>query len=413
MLLAQIATAGTRWQALGALRHRDFRWFWLSNMSQAAGQSMQFLILGWLVLEITESSTQLGLMIFLYGVPNLALVIFGGIVADRLDRRWLLVVTQIIVAALIAAIAITTTAHIEALWHVYAVACVLGAVQGFNMPARLAIVSDLVDRDEIMNAVALIGAITNVGRVVGPAVAGAVVALVGIGPALFLNSGCYLVAVLLLLPMSGHPSVKEPRPTAVVRDLWEGFSYLWTTPVAFTVVGMGFAFGLFAAAYLQVLPAFAKLVLGAGADGAGLLISAAGLGSLFGSLVLAFLGNFRHKNWMLLGMAVTFSVALLFFAWSPWFWVSWVILVAVGVGFMGFISVGTTVLQLTVPPELLGRILSLWLLSASLHYMGALPLGVVAETFSWPISISGGAILFMTAVLVLGVWRPTLRRMMI
>ena len=372
---------------------------------------MQFLILGWLVLLITESSTQLGLMVFLFGVPNLALVAFGGIIADRLDRRRLLIVTQVIVVFLVVAVASARTVDILVLWHVYAAVFVLGAVQGLNMPARLAIVSDLVDRETIMNAVALNSAVMNVGRIAGPAVAGGVIALVGIGPALFLNAACYLFGVLLLLPINGLPSAKERRPTPMVRDLREGFRYFWSTPVAFTVVGMGFAFGFFAAAYLQVLPAFAKVVLSVGAEGAGLLISAAGLGSLLGSLVLASLGNFGHKNWLLLGMAVTMSVALLLLAWSPWFWVSWAILIAVGVGFMGFISVGTTVLQLTVPPELLGRILSLWLLSASLHYMGALPLGIVADAFSWPISVTGGAALFMLAVLWLGVWRPTLRRM--
>ena len=346
-----------------------------------------------------------------FGVPNLALVAFGGIFADRLDRRRLLIVTQILVVLLVVAVAAARTADILVLWHIFAVVFVLGAVQGLNMPARLAIVSDLVDRDNIMNAVALNSAVMNVGRIAGPALAGGVIALVGIGPALFLNAGCYLLSVFLLLPITGLPSAKERRPTAIVVELREGFRYFWTTPVALTVVGMGFAFGFFAAAYLQVLPAFAKVVLSAGAEDAGLLISATGLGSLLGSLALASLGNTGHKNWLFLGMAVTFSVALLLLAWSSWFWVSWVILIAVGVGFMGFISVGTTVLQLTVPPELLGRILSLWLLSASLHYIGALPLGIVADAFSWPISVTSGAALFLLAVLWLGVWRPTLRRM--
>ena len=368
-------------------------------------------MLGWLVLRLTDdSATQLGLVIFLYGIANLGLVIFGGIFADRLNQRLLLVSSMTVVVILIAAIATVKITDAVVLWHIYTTALILGIVQGINGPARMAWVVDLVDRDDIMNAVTLNSAVMNSGRIVGPAIAGVIIEVAGIGAALYFTAGCYLLGVIFLLPIS---VTSRPRSTAnntIMQDISDGMRFVWT-PVAFAIIGIGFAFGFFAAAYIQVMPAFAKDVLGVGASGAGWLIAGTGIGSLLGSLLLASLGNARHKNWLLLGMILTFDLTLLAFAWSSWFWVSWVILLFVGMGFTGYISMGTIVLQLTVPPELLGRVMSLWLLGAAFHYMGALPLGVLADVASWPISIATGATIFLFVIIVLGLWRPALRKL--
>ena len=395
-----------------ALRHRNFRWYWFSNIWQAAANGMQFLVLGWLVLRLTDdSATQLGLVIFLYGIANLGLVIFGGIFADRLDRRLLLVSSMTVVVILIAAIATVKISGVVVLWHIYVTAVILGIVQGINGPARMAWVVDLVDRDDIMNAVTLNSAVMNSGRIIGPAIAGVIIDVSGIGATLYFTAGCYLLGVIFLLPIS---DTSRPRLTAnntILRDISDGMRFVWTTPVAFAIIGIGFGFGFFAAAYIQVMPAFAKDVLEVGAGGAGLLIAATGIGSLLGSLLLASLGNARYKNWLLLGTILTFDLTLLAFAWSSWFWVSWVILLFVGMGFTGYISMGTIVLQLTVPPQLLGRVMSLWLLGAAFHYMGALPLGILADVASWPTSIATGATIFLCVVIVLGLWRPALRKL--
>ena len=383
----------------------------MATFWQAAGQGMQFLILGWLVLRITDSSAQMGLVIFLFGVPNFALLLFGGIVADRLDRRLMMMTTQSVVAVALFLLAFVEMADLVTLWHLYVVAFFLGTVQGLSMPARLAIVADLVDRKDIMNAVALISAVMNLGRIVGPALAGWIIDAAGIGPSLIFNASCYLVGTLLLglIHVGATPRSAEPR--TVLGDLAQGINYARSTAVAFSIIGMGWAFGFFAMASTQILPAFAKEFLETSASGAGLLISAVGLGSLLGSLALASLGDSPNKGRLLLGTAIIFIAALLLFAWSTWFWVSWVILLFAGAGSMGFISMGTTLLQLTAPTELHGRILSLWLLSAALNYIGALPLAVAADALSWPISIAGGSALFLLVVLWLGVRPPALRRL--
>ena len=161
--------------------------------------------------------------------------------------------------------------------------------------------------------------------------------------------------------------------------------------------------------YIQVLPAYAKEVMEVGAGGAGLLITGAGVGSLAGTVVLASLGNFRHKNWLLIGSIFMFCISLFAFAWSSWFWLSWAILFFVGMG--SIVPMGTTILQLTVPTELQGRVLSLWYLSAGLMFIGGLPMTLVADAAGWTVAIAGGAVICLVVGVWLGLWRPTLRRL--
>ncbi len=398
-------------QALGALRHRNFRLYWFAGIGQAAALGMQFLILGWLVLELTRSPAQLGLVIAIYGAPNLAMLMFGGIFADRVDRRWLLFYSQTIVATLIFGAATLTLYQLISIWHIYAIAFVLGTIQGLNMPARMAIVPDLVGKDDILNATSLNMAVFNTGRIMGPSLAGWIIQYVGMGHALYFNAICYALGSVCLLMMSGVESRSKNPDANMLRDFWDGVKYVWVTPVALTMVGLSFAFGFFGAAYVQVLPAFGKDVLRLNADGAGFLLTIAGLGSLVGNIYLASLGNARHKNWLLLGMIILFGVSLFFFALSPIYMLSVVLLFFTGVGFTGFISMGTTVLQMTTPPELRGRMMSLWLIGAAMHYIGAWPLGTVGEYWGWPMSLGGGALAMLAFVFVLGIMRPTLRRL--
>lgn len=383
-------------------------------MGQAAALGMQFLILGWLTLELTDSSARLGLVIAIYGVPNLAMLAFGGIFADRVNRRWLLFYSRIIVMALILVAATLTVQQLISMWHIYAISFVLGTIQGLNMPAQMAIVPDLVDERDILNATSLNMAVFNTGRIMAPSLAGWIIQHVGMGQALYLNAACYVISCLFLLVMSKVESRSRSDGSGganILRDFWEGVRFVAATPIAFTLVGMSFAFGFFGAAYIQVLPAFGREALDLNADGAGFLLTVTGLGSLTGNVFLASLGDARHKNWLLLGMISLFGITLFMFALSQIYIASLALLFLTGVGFTGFIAMGTTVLQLSTPGELRGRMMSLWLIGAAVHYIGALPLGVVGEHWGWPTSLGGGALIMLSFVLWLGVLRPTLRRL--
>ena len=405
----QLTANLTNSQALDALRYRNFRLYWFGGMGQAAAIGMQFLIFGWLILDLTKSASLLGLLIFMYGLPNLAMLMFGGIIADRLDRRWLLFYSQLIVAVLIAISATLTLYQLISIWHLYGIAFLLGIIQGINMPARMAIVPDLVGRDAILNATSLNMAVFNTGRIIGPSFAGWIIEYVGMGHALYFNALCYAVGCVFLLMMTGVQSRAQSAGGKIMTDLKDGIAYVWATPVAFTMVGLSFAFGFFGAAYVQVLPAFGKEVLRLKADGAGALLSATGIGSLAGNMFIASLGNIDNKSRLLIAMIILFGISLFLFAWSPIYILSLAVLFFTGVGFTGFISVGTSILQLTTPAPLLGRMMGMWLIGAAVHYIGALPLGVVADYYSWPFSLALGALAMLAFVLWLGIMRPTLR----
>ena len=407
----QLTAVGSRVQAFGALRHRNFRLYWLAGLGQAMALGMQFLILGWLVLQLTGSASQLGLVIFLYGIPNLAMLMFGGILADLVDRRRMLVYTQLLVTLLILAVAVLTLTPLVSIWHIYGVAVILGVIQGINMPSRMAIIPDLVDHEDILNATSLNMAVFNTGRIIGPSIAGGIIDSVGLGHALFINAALYGFGVVFLALMTGVASRSVPRTGNIFLGMWEGFKYTAATPIAFTLVGLSFAFGFFGASYIQVMPAFAKEVLRSNASGAGWLISASGLGSLVGSMYMASIGDTRHKSALLIGTISLFGVMLFLFALSPIFVVSLIILFLAGVGFMGFIAMGTTVLQLTTPAEMRGRMMSQWLIGAATQYIGAFPISLAADYFGWPIAIGGSALMMLAVVFWLAIYRPTLRKL--
>ena len=395
-----------------ALRHSNFRLFWLNGATQAMAQGMQFLILGWLVLDITGSSYQLGLVIFAFGLPNIPFALLGGVIADRGNRLKLLILTRICVSTLIFALAILRISDLLDIWHVYAVVFLLGTIQGLNMPARQAIVADLVERDDMMNAVALHTMVNQTGQIIGPAAAGGIIELVGIGPTLLVNAGLYLSGIGFLLFITGLPRRSATKGVKLLAELGAGLQCVRSTPILLTVIGMTLAFAFFALSFRQVMPAIAQEVLEIGPGGTGLLLLAVGLGSLFGNLILAGLGAFRRKAGLLMASVLLQSVFLTLFAWSPWPWVSWVILLFVGAMSFGFfVPLVVTLIQLNVPPELRGRVLSILGLAPAVHYLGALPLALAANAISWPVAVTAGAALSMLVALWLGVWRPVLRRL--
>ena len=395
-----------------ALRHSNFRLFWLNGATQAMAQGMQFLILGWLVLDITGSSYQLGLVIFAFGLPNIPFALLGGVIADRGNRLKLLILTRICVSTLIFALAILRISDLLDIWHVYAVVFLLGTIQGLNMPARQAIVADLVERDDMMNAVALHTMVNQTGQIIGPAAAGGIIELVGIGPTLLVNAGLYLSGIGFLLFITGLPRRSATKGVKLLAELGAGLQCVRSTPILLTVIGMTLAFAFFALSFRQVMPAIAQEVLEIGPCGTGLLLLAVGLGSLFGNLILAGLGDFRRKAGLLMASVLLQSVFLTLFAWSPWPWVSWVILLFVGAMSFGFfVPLVVTLIQLNVPPELRGRVLSILGLAPAVHYLGALPLALAANAISWPVAVTAGAALSMLVALWLGVWRPVLRRL--
>jgi len=309
-LLVRLKAGRHQFQVFTALRYRNFRWFWINAATQSMGQGMQILVLGLLVLDVTGSSVQLGLVAFIYGTPNLLFSMLGGIIADRSDRLRLLISTRFGVSVLVLVLAIMKIFGVLEIWHVYVIMFLLGTVQALNNPARQALVADLVERKDMMNAVALHTTVNQSGQIVGPALAGGIIELAGTGPALLVNAGMYLAGILFLFLIKDLPP-RAPGPKAsLVGDLLSGLRHIRSTPVLYTIIGMALAFTFFAMSYRQVLPAFTRDMLDVGAGGTGLLWLSAGLGSLLGSLIVASLGDFRHKARLMVGSLLLLFVVL-------------------------------------------------------------------------------------------------------
>ena len=393
-----------------ALHSSNFRWFWLNGAAQAMAQGMQFLTVGILVLDITGSAYQLGLVIFAYGLPNVLFSLLGGVIADRTDRVRLLISTRFAVSTLILALAmLKITGNLE-IWHIFGIASLLGTVQAINMPARMALVADLVEREDMMNAVALHSMVNQSGQIIGPALAGGLIELMGVGSTLIANAGLYAVGILFLAMIKGLPPRAEAAKTAILKDLQAGLQCVRSTPVLYTVIGLAFAFTFFAMSYRQVLPAFTEEVLDVGAGGTGLLWLGAGLGSLLGSFILATLGDFRRKSWLLVGTLIFLCGFLTLFAWSTWYPASWVFFFFVGAASTGlFWPLVNTLVQLNVPAELRGRVLSILQIAPGIHFLSALPLAVAGDVISWPVALTATAAITLFFALWLGVARPLLR----
>ena len=406
----------------GPWRVEGFRWYWMASFCQSVAQGMQFLVLIWLMLELTGSSLQLtGVMVFLYGIPNTAMLPFGGVIADRINRKYLLMVTQAGVGALIGVVAVLTLAGVVAVWHIYVAVALLGVLQALNQPARVTTLSDLVGHSALLDAIAQFNAAVHIGRIVGPPLAGVLIDGVpfiadrfdiwGIGTALVANSAFYGASVLFILPIAWASSAAAPAREPLLRNLVNGLSVIKNSPVLLTVIVLACSFGGFGMSHLQVVPVFAKDQLGADATRAGVMLLASGVGSLVGNIALTFMNREWLYRW-LLACLVTMAVVLTAFSWSTSFWVAWALFLLLGIVSLGTVwPLATTILQLASPAEARGRVMGILHFTPGFHYLGALPLAFVAAETGWPLAITIAAGLMLLVTIWFGVGRSAGRQL--
>ena len=372
---------------------------------------MQFLVLGWLVLEVTGSKTQFGLVLFLYGMPNVGLLMVGGMIADAIDRKRLLMSIQFLVGTVITVLAALSLAGVVAVWHIYLAAVVLGSLQALNQPARAAMLADLVDQRALLDAVAHFNAAVHIGRIVGPPLVGLAIDHWSISAALFVNGSCYLASVFsvywIRISQESCRSTSEP----VLRNFTDGLVQIWRSPVLLTVILLACSWGGLGMSHLAALPAFAQEHLGAGAYEAGLLLLASGVGSLIGNLSITFMGRRWLYRWFLACLGL-FCVCLTLFAWSSWFWVSWALFLVLGILSLGTVwPLATTILQLSAPAEIRGRVMGILHFTPGFHHLGALPLAAAAGWVGWSTSISVAAGLCLLTAVWFGLGRTSGRQL--
>ena len=373
---------------------------------------MQATAQGWLVLDLTNSAALLGFTSAAAAAPTLFLSLFAGVLADRVDRRRLLIATQLTAAGLAATLGfLTVTATVE-FWHVVVIATLAGSAGALGLPAFQAVVSTLVDRSVIGNAVALNSAQFNLGRIIGPTLAGAAIAFGGLALAFWANAIGLLVVALLLarLPIAS--------PQALVRveaSLWsnliDGVQHMRRDPVVRVLVVLAAVPALFILNYLVLMPVYARDVLQVGAPGLGLLTAAIGAGALAGALGVAVLRPSGGSGRLLLVGLAAVSIALIVFAVSRWLPLSLAALAVLGAAQVAYYTTTNTLIQVLVPARLRGRVMSLYILtSLGVIPFGNLFAGLVAQRFGPTLALAGGGFLTLVCVGFVAVAYPQLRR---
>jgi MFS family permease len=390
-----------------AMKHRNFRLFFWGQLISVIGVWMQSTALQWLVYRITGSQTSLGLVTFVSFLPVLILSLFMGVIVDHFPRRRIILVTQswFMIGAMI--LAILTWLDIVQYWHILALSFALGFGNALDMPARQAFVTEMVDEDknDLLNAISLNSTLFNVARIIGPSIAGAVVAALGEAPAFAINSISYLAVIAALLLMKITPISREPRTTNTLDQMQEGFTYIGTQKDILWLVIMVAANSLVGFGALTLVPVFAKDILLTGVKGFGHLLTFQGVGALIAGLLLVLFGDVMHKGKLILLSRILLGPGIIGLALSRTPWLSMLIMAVLGYTFLTQLVLTNTLIQTIVPDNLRGRVLSTYTWALGGFYpLGSLLMGLLGDKLGAPTAglISGaGCMLIIILNLVI------------
>ncbi len=354
-----------------ALRHYNFRLYWFGQMISLIGTWMQSVSQGWLVLQLTNSPFLLGLVSTIALTPVLLFSPLGGVLADRFNKRNLIVITQITAMTFAFILAALTLTKQVQYWQIIIIAGCLGTILSLDAPSRQSFVIEMVGKEDLLNAIALSSSVFNTARIVGPALAGLIIGAVGVGLCFLLNGISFIPVIFGLLLMRGNFNPIKDRSESFIQNLKEGLSYVRRDKKVLSFLTLIACSSIFIMPYAMLMPVFARDILMVGPRGLGALMSAAGVGALIGALTLASLGNFKEKGRLVFIGSITFTTAILLFSLSPNYYLSLLLLVFVGWGMVIQNASINSLLQASVANHLRGRVMSLY----TLTFIGLMPIG--------------------------------------
>ncbi len=392
-----------------ALKHRNYRLYWSGILISAIGSWVQTIAQGWLVFKLTNSSLMLGTVLFLNSIPFTALSLFAGVIADRVDRRKLLLLTQSILALSALILGVLVTIGRVKIWHIMGLAFLSGCANAFDIPTRHSSVPFLVAKENLMNAIALQSAAFNSARIIGPAIAGILVERIGLGRCFFVNSASFLAVIIALLLITIKSPVAAER-TDVLSEFRQGMRYVWDHNIVRTLIIMVAFPSIFSMPYATLMPVFADKVLKVGVTGYGTLMSAVGIGALVGALNLAFFSNSQRKGLILSIESVSLTLMLILFANSKIFALSVIFLVCLGFMNVTYLATTNTLVQSIVPDNLRGRVVSAYLFAfQGLLPFGHMQAGALANVIGAPATLTIGGIICASSAALMLISRPEVR----
>jgi len=370
---------------------------------------------GWLVYTMTGSSLALGMVTAGGGIPLILFSLFGGAVADRVKKKNLLLITQASLCALSMVIMGLVVFKVVVLWHLIVIALASGLISAFSLPAKQAFLVELVNNEELTNAIALNSAAGNLCRIGSPALAGVFLSIIDISGVYGLVALCYGLSVfsLMLLPEGEKlpKKVEGKLVGTVINDLLVGLRYVQSNPTLLCLLIMAFVPLITATSYYPLMPVFAKTVLKVGETGLGFLLSSAGMGALCGSFFLAALGDFQRKGGLMLSSGMLFGLALICFGLARTMVVAMAFLFFVGAGGSMYLTLIMTLIMSNTPQDLIGRVMSIFIMTWGLMPLAALPAGALAQLFSAPLVVSAGGIILFIFLIAMSILHPPLRRL--
>ena len=384
-----------------SLKVKYFRIYWLGMFISLVGTWVQTVAQSWLIFQLTNSAFLLGLVGFLGSIPIFIFSLFGGVLADRVNKRNILIFTQSAFMFLAFLLAVLTQFKFITPKQIMIIALFNGVIMAFDAPARQSIVVELVGREHLFNAITLNSVAFNSSRIIGPAIAGVLISIIGMSGCFYLNGISFLAVIIALFYIKFGKSVVRNNNSAF-KDIKEGLIFISQNRLILALMSVVAAISLFGISYIILMPVFANHVLGVGVKGLGVLMSSTGIGALCGALGLARLGDFRFKGRLLIWSVFLFAVSLIVFSITKQYFLSVFALIFVGCWSVIPIALVNTLLQIKVPDEFRGRVMSLFMITfAGIVPFGNLISGALAQTWgvSTALSFCGLACLVLFSVI--------------
>jgi MFS family permease len=393
-----------------SLSVRNFRIYWFGMFVSLIGTWIQAVAQSWLVFQLTNSAFLLGFVGFLGSIPVLLLSLFGGVLADRLNKRNILITTQSAFMLLAFLLAVLTQLKLITPQQIMLIAVLNGVVMAFDAPSRQAVVVELVGKENLFNAIVLNSIAFNSSRIIGPALAGILVATIGMSGCFYINGISFLAVIIALFLIKINNKFKSERNNTAFKDLKDGLIFIKNNRLILALVTIVGIVSLFGVSYVILMPIFANNILKVGVRGLGVLMSSAGFGALIGALILARLGDFKYKGKLLLVSSFVFSFSLILFSLSKTYLLSIIALIFTGGSSVIAIALINTILQTRVRDEFRGRVMSVFMLTfAGMMPFGNLISGSLAGTLGVSFAVLASGITCLAFFVIINIKYPEIR----
>ncbi len=401
---------GGRWAMFTALKYPNFRLYWIGQLTSVLGQNMLQVAMFWLVYQLTNSPLMIALTGVFNSVPTIALTFVGGALADRTDRKKVVAITQAIQAALYFLIATLTITGLVEVWHILTFSFFVGVTRAFDQPSRQAMLPHLIERKDMVYAVALTSTIWQLSRLMGPAVTGVLIAWQGPAVAFYVGGLGFVTFLVLTFFIRLDAPVVRASEKGMGHEILEGLRYIRRNEIVYTLIGMTFFNSVFGTgSYIALMPVVADDILDVGSQGYGFLQSAGGLGALAGTFMVALLATKQRRGMQAIGGALSFGLLIIALSISQWFPATLAIMLLMGLANQFYQTSINTTLQMQLPDEFRGRVMGIYGLTWSLNPLGGTVAGAVAAFAGVPFAIAFGGVMVAGMALAAGLLLPKLR----